>query len=120
MEQVGEGDGNGQGQGGQGGGQSKSDMLDQAANQLQNGDYQGYQQTMDDIKNTDWTKVKTELSNQPISDNGSEFSDLTPQQEKTLNNALQRQKEFMGGDQKKVGKSTNFLLVTTHKFFLSL
>ena len=31
MEQVGEGDGNGQGQGGQGGGQSKSDMLDQAA-----------------------------------------------------------------------------------------
>ena len=101
MEQVGEGDGNGQGQGGegQGGGQSKSDMLDQAANQLQNGDYQGYQQTMDDIKNTDWEKVKADLSNQPISDNGSEFSDLTPQQEKTLNNALQRQKDFMGGDQ---------------------
>jgi hypothetical protein len=104
MEQVGEGDGNGQGQGGQGGGQSKSDMLDQAANQLQNGDYQGYQQTMDDIKNTDWTKVKTELSNQPISDNGSEFSDLTPQQEKTLNNALKRQKEFMNNQQKKVGR----------------
>jgi len=61
---------------------------------------------MDDIKNTDWTKVKAELSNQPISDNGSEFSDLTPQQEKTLNNALQRQKEFMGGDQKKVGRLT--------------
>ena len=54
MEQVGEGDGQGQGQGGQ----SKSDMYDKAANQLQNGDYQGYQQTMDDIKNTDWTKVK--------------------------------------------------------------
>ena len=70
-------------------------MLDQAANQLQNGDYQGYQQTMDDIKNTDWTKVKAELSNQPISDNCSEFSDFTPQQEKTLNNALKRQKEFM-------------------------
>ena len=104
MEQVGEGDGNGQGQGGQGDGQSKSDMLDQAANQLQNGDYQGYQQTMDDIKNTDWTKVKTELSNQPISDNGSEFSDLTPQQEKTLNNALKRQKEFMNNQQKKVGR----------------
>ena len=99
MEQVGQGDGNGQGQGGEGGGQSKSDMLDQAAEQLKNGDYHGYQQTMDDIKNTDWEKVKADLSNQPISDNGSEFSDLTPQQEKTLNNALQRQKEFMGGDQ---------------------
>ena len=102
MEQVGEGDGQGQGQGGQ----SKSDMYDKAANQLQNGDYQGYQQTMDDIKNTDWTKVKSELSNQPISDNGSEFSDLTPQQEKTLNNALQRQKEFMNNQQKKVGRLT--------------
>ena len=106
MEQVGEGDGNGQGQGGQGGGQSKSDMLDQAANQLQNGDYQGYQQTMDDIKNTDWTKVKADLANQPISDKESGFSDLTPQQEKTLNNALKRQKEFMSGDQKKVGRLT--------------
>ena len=106
MEQVGQGDGNGQGQGGQGGGQSKSDMLDQAANQLQNGDYQGYQQTMDDIKNTDWTKVKADLANQPISDKESGFSDLTPQQEKTLNNALKRQKEFMSGDQKKVGRLT--------------
>ena len=105
MEQVGQGDGNGQGQG-DGQGQSKSDMMNQAAQQLADGDYHGYQQTMDDIKNTDWTKVKAELSNQPISDNGSEFSDLTPQQEKTLNNALQRQKEFMGGDQKKVGRLT--------------
>ena len=34
--------------------------------------------------------------------NGSEFSDLTPQQAKTLTNALQRQKEFMAGQQKKV------------------
>ena len=92
MEQVGEGDGQGQGQGD---GQSKSDMMNQAAQQLADGDYHGYQQTMDDVKNTDWTKVKAELSNQPISDNGSEFSDLTPQQEKTLNNALQRQKDFM-------------------------
>ena len=106
MEQVGQGDGNGQGQGGEGGGQSKSDMLDQAAEQLKNGDYQGYQQTMDDVKNADWTKVKAELSNQPISDNGSEFSDLTPQQEKTLNNALKRQKEFMNNQQKKVGRLT--------------
>ena len=103
MEQVGEG-GQGKGQGGQG--QSKSDMMNDAAQQLADGDYHGYQQTMDDIKNTDWEKVKADLSNQPISDNGSEFSDLTPQQEKTLNNALQRQKEFMGGDQKKVGRLT--------------
>ena len=103
MKQVGEGDGQGQGQGD---GQSKSDMMNDAAQQLADGDYHGYQQTMDDVKNTDWTKVKAELSNQPISDNGSEFSDLTPQQEKTLNNALKRQKEFMSGDQKKVGRLT--------------
>ena len=102
MEQVGQGDGNGQGSGGQ----SESDMLDQAAEQLKNGDYHGYQQTMDDIKNTDWEKVKADLSNQPISDNGSEFSDLTPQQEKTLTNALKRQKEFMNNQQKKVGRHT--------------
>ena len=81
-------------------------MMNQAAQQLADGDYHGYQQTMDDIKNTDWTKVKAELSNQPISDNGSEFSDLTPQQEKTLNNALKRQKEFMNNQQKKVGRLT--------------
>ena len=105
MEQVGEGDGNGQGQG-DGQGQSKSDMMNQAAQQLADGDYHGYQQTMDDIKNTDWTQVKADLANQPISDKGSEFSDLTPQQEKTLNNALKRQKEFMDGDQKKVGRLT--------------
>ena len=102
MEQVGEG---GQGKG-QGQGQSKSDMMNDAAQQLADGDYHGYQQTMDDIKNTDWDKVKAELSNQPISDNGSEFSDLTPQQEKTLNNALKRQKEFMNNQQKKVGRLT--------------
>ena len=104
MEQVGE-DGQGQGQG-DGQGQSKSDMMNQAAQQLADGDYHGYQQTMDDIKNTDWTKVKADLANQPISDKESGFSDLTPQQEKTLNNALKRQKEFMDGDQKKVGRLT--------------
>ena len=104
MEQVGE-DGQGQGQG-DGQGQSKSDMMNDAAQQLADGDYHGYQQTMDDVKNTDWTKVKAELSNQPISDNGSEFSDLTPQQEKTLTNALKRQKEFMNNQQKKVGRLT--------------
>ena len=103
MEQVGEGDGQGQGSGQ---GQSKSDMMNDAAQQLADGDYHGYQQTMDDIKNTDWTQVKADLANQPISDKESGFSDLTPQQEKTLNNALKRQKEFMSGDQKKVGRLT--------------
>jgi len=38
--------------------------------------------------------------------NDSEFSDLTPQQAKTLTNALKRQKEFMAGQQKKVGRLT--------------
>src|SRR5210317_1884409 len=109
MEQVGEGQGQGgQGQGGQGGGQSKSDMLDQAADQLKNGDYNGYQQTMDEIRATDWTKqVKANLSDQPISSKAeSGFVDLTPQQAKTLNNALKRQKEFMNNQQKKVGRLT--------------
>jgi len=110
MEQVGEGQGQGQGQGGQGqgGGQSKSDMLDQAAEQLKNGDYNGYQETMDKIAETDWTKqVKANLSDQPISSKAeSGFVDLTPQQAKTLNNALKRQKEFMNNQQKKVGRLT--------------
>src|SRR5210317_490565 len=109
MEQVGEGQGQGgQGQGGQGGGQSKSDMLDQAAEQLKNGDYNGYQETMDEIRATDWTKqVKANLSDQPISSKAeSGFVDLTPQQAKTLNNALKRQKEFMNNQQKKVGRLT--------------
>ena len=92
----------------QGGGQSKSDMLDQAAEQLKNGDYNGYQDTMDEIRATDWTKqVKANLSDQPISSKAeSGFVDLTPQQAKTLNNALKRQKEFMNNQQKKVGRLT--------------
>ena len=106
-EQVGP---NGQGgkSGGQGqdSGQSKSDMYDKAANQLQNGDYNGYQETMDKIAETDWTQVKADLSNQPISDKDSGFADLTPNQAKTLNNALKRQKEFMNNQQKKVGRLT--------------
>ena len=62
---------------------------------------------MDDIKNTDWTKVKADLSNQPISSKAEAgFQDLTPQQAKTLNNALKRQKEFMNNQQKKVGRLT--------------
>ena len=92
--QVGQGKTGGQGQGS---GQSKSDMLKQAAEQLKNGDYNGYQDTMDKIAETDWTQqVKQDMSGQPMSNgNGSEFSDLTPQQAKTLTNALKRQKEFM-------------------------
>jgi len=107
MEQVGEGQGQGQGQGGQGGGQSKSDMYDKAAQQLADGDYNGYQDTMDKIAETDWTQVKASLSNQPISSKAeSGFVDLTPNQAKTLNNALKRQKEFMNNQQKKVGRLT--------------
>jgi hypothetical protein len=107
-EQVGQ-DGQGKTGGqGQGSGQSKSDMMNKAAEQLANGDYHGYQDTMDKIAETDWTKqVKQDLSGQPMSNgNGSEFSDLTPQQAKTLQNALKRQKEFMAGQQKKVGRLT--------------
>ena len=63
---------------------------------------------MDKIRETDWTKqVKQDMSGQPMSNgNGSEFSDLTPQQAKTLTNALKRQKEFMNNQQKKVGRLT--------------
>ena len=92
---------------GQGSGQSKSDMLKQAAEQLANGDYHGYQDTMDKIAETDWTQqVKQDMSGQPMSNGGSEFSDLTPNQAKTLTNALKRQKEFMNNQQKKVGRLT--------------
>jgi len=111
MEQVGEGQGQGQGQGGQGQGgqgQSKQDMLNEAADKLAHGDYNGYQEIMDKISETDWTKqVKASLSGQPISSKAeSGFVDLTPQQAKTLNNALKRQKEFMNNQQKKVGRLT--------------
>jgi hypothetical protein len=97
------------GQGGKPGGQgqmSKTDMYDKAANQLQNGDYKGYQETMDEISNTDWTQVKQDLDidNVPTTDN--KYPNLTPNQAKTLTNALNRQKDFMSGDQKKVGKLT--------------
>ena len=91
---------------GQGSGQSKSDMLKQAE-QLAKGDYHGYQDTMDKIAETDWTQqVKQDMSGQPMSNSGSEFSDLTPQQAKTLTNGLKRQKEFMNNQQKKVGRLT--------------
>ena len=107
-EQVGQGGQGKTGGQGEGSGQSKSDMLNEAAEQLKNGDYNGYQDTMDKIRETDWTKqVKQDMSGQPMSTgNDSEFSDLTPQQAKTLTNALKRQKEFMSGEQKKVGRLT--------------
>ena len=92
---------------GQGSGQSKSDMMNKAAEQLAKGDYHGYQDTMDKIAETDWTQqVKQDMSGQPMSNGGSEFSDLTPNQAKTLTNALKRQKEFMNNQQKKVGRLT--------------
>jgi hypothetical protein len=107
-EQVGQGGQGKTGGQGEGSGQSKSDMLNEAADKLKDGDYNGYQDIMDKIRETDWTKqVKQDMSGQPMSTgNGSEFSDLTPQQAKTLQNALQRQKEFMAGQQKKVGRLT--------------
>ena len=106
-EQVGQGGQGKTGGQGEGSGQSKSDMLKQAAEQLAKGDYHGYQDTMDKIRETDWTKQDIQdMSGQPMSNSGSEFSDLTPQQAKTLTNALQRQKDFMAGQQKKVGRLT--------------
>ena len=98
-------DGQGGKAGGQGSGQSKSDMYDKAAEQLQQGDYNGYQDTMDKISETDWSKVKDSLPSQG-SNPSSDFEGLTPQQSKTLTNALNRQKDFMSGDQKKVGRLT--------------
>jgi uncharacterized protein (UPF0210 family) len=72
------------------------------------GDYHGYQEIMDKISETDWTQqVKADLSSQPISSKAEAgFQDLTPNQAKTLNNALKRQKEFMNNQQKKVGRLT--------------
>ena len=107
-EQTGQGGQGKTGGQGEGSGQSKSDMLNEAADKLAHGDYNGYQDIMDKISETDWTQqVKQDMSGQPMSnDNGSEFSDLTPQQAKTLTNALQRQKDFMAGQQKKVGRLT--------------
>ena len=107
--QVGQGGQGGKAGGqGQGSGQSKSDMLNEAAEQLATETINGYQDTMDKIAETDWTQqVKQDMSGQPMSNsNGSEFSDLTPQQAKTLTNALKRQKEFMNNQQKKFGRLT--------------
>ena len=102
-EQVGQG---GQGGQGQGSGQSKSDMLNEAADKLKNGDYNGYQEIMDEIGNTDWSEVKQSLDTSEVVEMENQYPDLTPNQAKTLTNALNRQKDFMNGEQKKVGRLT--------------
>ena len=100
-------DGEQVGQGGQGGqGQSKSDMLNEAAEKLKNGDYNGYQEIMDEIGNTDWSQVKQSLDTSEVVEMENQYPDLTPNQAKTLTNALNRQKDFMNGEQKKVGRLT--------------
>ena len=94
---AGEGSGNGKPM-------TKKEMTNHAAGQLANGDYKGYYQTMDTIDNTDWTDVRSQLTDINNQEKADRFPDLTPQQAKTLVNALKRQKEFMDGEQKKVGK----------------
>ena len=101
-EQVGEG-----GQGGQGGqGQSKKDMLNEAADKMAHGDYNGYKEIMDKIQNTDWTEIKESLNSSQVVEMENPYPNLTPNQAKTLTNALNRQKDFMNGEQKKVGRLT--------------
>ena len=97
-------DGKQVGQGGKG--QSKSDMLNEAAEKLKNGDYNGYQEIMDEIGNTDWSQVKQSLDTSEVVEMENPYPDLTPNQAKTLTNALNRQKDFMNGEQKKVGRLT--------------
>ena len=85
-------------------GQSKSDMLSEAAEKMANGDYHGYKDIMDKIQNTDWSEVKKNLDIDDVPNTDNKFPNLTPNQAKTLTNALNRQKDFMSGDQKKVGR----------------
>ena len=94
------------GQGKTGGQQSKSDMLNEAAEKLKNGDYNGYQEIMDEIGNTDWSQVKESLDTSQVVEMDNPYPNLTPNQSKTLTNALNRQKDFMNGEQKKVGRLT--------------
>ena len=94
------------GQGKTGGQQSKSDMLNEAAEKLKNGDYNGYQEIMDEIGNTDWSQVKESLDTSQVVEMDNPYPNLTPNQSKTLTNALNRQKYFMNGEQKKVGRLT--------------
>ena len=94
------------GQGKTGGQQSKSDMLNEAAEKLKNGDYNGYQEIMDEIGNTDWSQVKESLDTSQVVEMDNPYPNLTPNQSKTLTNTLNRQKDFMNGEQKKVGRLT--------------
>ena len=81
-------------------------MLNEAADKLKNGDYNGYQEIMDEIGNTDWSQVKQSLDTSEVVEMENPYPNLTPNQAKTLTNALNRQKDFMSGDQKKVGRLT--------------
>ena len=101
-EQVGP-DGQGGKSGGQGSGQSKSDMLNEAAEKMARGDYHGYQEIMDTIRDPDGTQPVKQINLQPRTNDNFWFSDLTPQQNK---HCSERQKEFMNNQQKKVGRLT--------------
>ena len=61
---------------------------------------------MDEIGNTDWSQVKQSLDTSEVVEMENPYPDLTPNQSKTLTNALNRQKDFMNGEQKKVGRLT--------------
>ena len=96
-------DGAGQGQG-SGKPMSKKEAQAAAAEKLMNGDYQGYYEAMSDIDSTDWSNVKGQIADIDDQEKADRFPDLTPQQAKTLVNALQKQKDFFSDDIKKVGK----------------
>ena len=96
-------DGAGQGQG-SGKPMTKKEAQAAAAEMLMNGDYQGYYAAQDDIANTDWNDVKSQLTNIDNQEKANRFPDLTPQQAKTLVNALKKQKDFLSDEIKKVGK----------------
>jgi len=96
-------DGAGQGQG-SGKPMTKKQAQAQAAEKLMNGDYQGYYDDMSDIDNTDWSNVKGQIDKINNQEKAERFPDLTPAQAKTLVNALQKQKDFLSDEIKKVGK----------------
>ena len=96
-------DGAGQGQG-SGKPMTKKEAQAAAAEKLMNGDYQGYYEAMSDIDSTDWSNVKGQIADIDNQEKADRFPDLTPAQAKTLVNALQKQKDFLSDDIKKVGK----------------
>jgi hypothetical protein len=95
--------GGGQGQG-SGKPMTKKQAQSAAAEMLANGDYHGYYEAQKDIDNTDWSDVKGQIADIENQDKVDRFPDLTPQQAKTLANALEKQKNFLNDDIKKVGK----------------